>query len=138
MDQLPKNLLPDEASPECLNKGDNAWQLTAATLVGLQSIPGLVILYGSLVHKKWAINSAFMAFYAFAVVLVCSVGWAYRMSFDERLVSFLGKPNPGREVSSRASFLRVHSNRDNGVFSGRFCMFNVDLDRWCSSRENEF
>lgn len=89
---LPSNLLPDEASPEWLNKGDNAWQLTAATLVGLQSIPGLVILYGSMVKKKWAINSAFMAFYAFAAVLVCWVGWVYRMSFGEKLAFFLGKP----------------------------------------------
>ncbi|KAJ4719656.1 Ammonium transporter [Melia azedarach] len=92
MEQLPKNLLPDEASPEWMNKGDNAWQLTAATLVGLQSVPGLVILYGSMVKKKWAINSAFMAFYAFAMVLVCWVGWAYRMSFGEKLLDFLGKP----------------------------------------------
>ncbi|KAJ0080256.1 hypothetical protein Patl1_23307 [Pistacia atlantica] len=92
MEQLPKNLLPDEASPEWLNKGDNAWQLTAATLVGLQSIPGLVILYGSMVKKKWAINAAFMAFYAFAMVIVCWVGWGFRMSFGDKLVAFLGKP----------------------------------------------
>ncbi|KAG2380685.1 Ammonium transporter [Vigna angularis] len=36
------------AAPSWLNKGDNAWQLTAATLVGLQSMPGLVILYASM------------------------------------------------------------------------------------------
>lgn len=29
---------------EWLVKGDNAWQLTAATVVGLQSIPGLLVL----------------------------------------------------------------------------------------------
>ncbi|KAI5566679.1 hypothetical protein POPTR_013G040401v4 [Populus trichocarpa] len=90
--ELPSNLLPDEASPVWMNKGDNAWQLTAATLVGLQSIPGLVILYGSIVKRKWAINSAFMVFYAFAMVLVCWVGWGFRMSFGEKLVFFLGKP----------------------------------------------
>lgn len=28
-------------SPDWLNHGDQAWQLTAATLVALQSIPGL-------------------------------------------------------------------------------------------------
>ncbi|KAK8545456.1 hypothetical protein V6N13_066738 [Hibiscus sabdariffa] len=89
---LPSNLTLYEASPEWLNKGDNAWQLTAATLVGLQSIPGLVILYGSMVKRKWAINSAFMAFYAFAMVLVCWVGWGFRMSFGDKLVFFLGKP----------------------------------------------
>ncbi|KAF9606513.1 hypothetical protein IFM89_025886 [Coptis chinensis] len=89
---LPSNLMPNEGSPEWMNKGDNAWQLTAATLVGLQSIPGLVILYGSIVKKKWAVNSAFMALYAFAAVLVCWVGWGYRMSFGEKLVFFWGRP----------------------------------------------
>ncbi|XP_060961851.1 ammonium transporter 2 member 5-like [Cannabis sativa] len=91
---LPENLIPDLGSPEWMSKGDNAWQLTAATLVGLQSMPGLVILYGSIVKKKWAVNSAFMAFYAFAAVLVCWVGWAHEMSFGKPLLPFLGQPNP--------------------------------------------
>src|ERR1700739_2124468 len=64
-----------------LNTGDNAWQLAAATFVGLQSVPGLVVLYGGIVKKKWAINSAFMAFYAFAAVLLVWVLWAYNLSF---------------------------------------------------------
>ncbi|KAG8389287.1 hypothetical protein BUALT_Bualt02G0213200 [Buddleja alternifolia] len=88
---LPANLQPDEANPAWMNKGDNAWQLTAATMVGLQSVPGLVILYGSIVKKKWAVNSAFMALYAFAAVLVCWVGWGYQMSFGHTFVPFLGK-----------------------------------------------
>lgn len=78
-------------TPDWLNKGDNAWQLTAGTLVGLQSVPGLVILYGSIVKKKCAVNSAFMAFYAFAAVLLCWVIWAYKMSFGEKLLPFWGK-----------------------------------------------
>jgi Amt family ammonium transporter len=93
MAELPLNLLPDEASPAWMNKGDNAWQLTAATLVGLQSVPGLVILYGSIVKKKWAVNSAFMALYAFASVLVCWVGWGYQMSFGDKMIPFLGRPD---------------------------------------------
>ena len=36
-------------APSFLNPGENAWQLTAATLVGLQTIPGLAILCGGLV-----------------------------------------------------------------------------------------
>ncbi len=32
-------------APKWLNSGDTAWQLTAATFVGMQSIPGLAILY---------------------------------------------------------------------------------------------
>lgn len=71
-------LLP---SPEWLNSGNNAWQLAAATFVGLQSIPGLVVLYGEIVKKKWAINSAFMAMYAFAAVLLVWLLWAYNMAF---------------------------------------------------------
>ncbi|XP_068636212.1 ammonium transporter 2 member 5-like [Aristolochia californica] len=90
---LPSNLAPSEASPEWMNKGDNAWQMVAATLVGLQSVPGLVILYGSIVKKKWAVNSAFMALYAFAAVLVCWVGWGYQMSFGKKLVHFWGRPD---------------------------------------------
>lgn len=89
---LPWNLLTTEASPDWLNKADNAWQLVAATMVGMQSVPGLVILYGSIVKKKWAVNSAFMALYAFAAVLVCWVGWGYRMSFGDKLLPFWGKP----------------------------------------------
>ncbi|KAL2535705.1 Ammonium transporter 2 [Forsythia ovata] len=88
---LPPNLQPDDANPDWMNKGDNAWQLTAATLVGLQSVPGLVILYGSIVKKKWAVNSAFMALYAFAAVLICWVGWGYHLSFGHSFLPFLGK-----------------------------------------------
>lgn len=69
-----------------LDHGDNAWQLTAASLVGLQSIPGLAVLYAGIVKKKWAINSAFMVFYAFSAVLVVWVLWAYKMAFGVQYV----------------------------------------------------
>ena len=45
-----------------LNPGDNAWQMTAATLVGLMSIPALAVLYGGLVQRKWAVNTVLMVF----------------------------------------------------------------------------
>lgn len=77
-----------------LNTGDNAWQLTAATVVGLQSVPGLVVLYGGIVKKKWAINSAFMSLYAFAAVLIAWVLWAYNMGFGAEWTSFVGHPHP--------------------------------------------
>ena len=81
-------------SPKWLDSGDNAWQLAAATFVALQSVPGLVILYGGIVKKKWAINSAFMAIYAFAAVMVVWVLWAYKMAFGPQLFPFLGMPGP--------------------------------------------
>lgn len=77
-----------------LNTGDNAWQLTAATVVGLQSVPGLVVLYGGIVKKKWAINSAFMSLYAFAAVLIAWLLWAYNMGFGPEWTSFVGMPHP--------------------------------------------
>src|ERR1700745_2484069 len=66
-------LLP---TPKWLDTGSNAWQMAAATFVGLQSVPGLVVLYGGIVKRKWAINSAFMAIYAFAAVLLVWLLWA--------------------------------------------------------------
>jgi ammonium transporter, Amt family len=80
--------------PSWLNKGDNAWQMISATLVGMQSMPGLVILCGSIVKKKWAVNSAFMALYAYAAVWLCWVTWGYKMSFGEKLLPFWGKAGP--------------------------------------------
>lgn len=77
-----------------LNSGDNAWQLTAATIVGIQSVPGLVALYGGIVKKKWAVNSAFMALYAFAAVLVAWVLWGYNMGFGPQMYPFVGTPKP--------------------------------------------
>jgi Amt family ammonium transporter len=76
-----------------LDTGDNAWQLTAATFVGIMSIPGLALLYGGAVKKKWAVNSAFMVFYAFSAVLMVWVLWAYNMSFGKpwfNVPGFLG------------------------------------------------
>ncbi|MCY0881855.1 MAG: ammonium transporter, partial [Firmicutes bacterium] len=72
-------------APKYLNPGDNAWQITAATLVGLQSVPGLAILYGGLVKKKWAVNSALMVLYAFASVLITWVLFGYSMGFGNPL-----------------------------------------------------
>jgi Amt family ammonium transporter len=79
-------------SPQWLDTGNNAWQLAAATFVGLQSIPGLTILYGGIVKKKWAINSAFMSMYAFASVLVVWVLFDYQMAFGPQWFPFLGTP----------------------------------------------
>jgi Amt family ammonium transporter len=95
--------------PNWLNPGDNTWQLVAATLVGLMSVPGIAVLYGGLVQKKWAINTMMMAFSAFSLVLVVWVLWAFNMGFGHPLGgssgagpislsnffhNFVGKPHP--------------------------------------------
>ena len=96
------NVVPD---PAWLNAGDNAWQLTAATLVGLMSIPGLAILYGGAVQKRWAVNSAMMAFYGFAMVLIVWVLWGFNMGFG----------SPVRIGSSTTSFLSNFVGRPGSV-----------------------
>src|SRR6476660_101100 len=85
--------------PDWLNPGDNAWQLVAATLVGLMSIPGIAVLYGGIVQKKWAVNTMLMAFTGFSLVLVVWVLWGFKMGFGDPmklgpgiLGSFVGNP----------------------------------------------
>jgi ammonium transporter, Amt family len=52
-------------------------------------------MYGSLVKTKWAINSAFMVFYAFAAVMVCWGVFAYQMSFGAHMIpGLVGFPRP--------------------------------------------
>ncbi len=82
---------PLYSAPDWLNSGDTAWQLTSATLVGLMSLPGLAILYGGLVKKKWALNASVMCFYAFAVVLICWSLWGYSMSFGNHWLGIAGQ-----------------------------------------------
>jgi ammonium transporter, Amt family len=79
--------------PSWLSAGDNSWQMTAATLVGLMSIPALAVLYGGLVQKKWALNTMMMVFTTFGLVLVTWVLWAFKMGFGTPLIStFVGDP----------------------------------------------
>jgi Amt family ammonium transporter len=75
--------------------------MTAATLVGLMSVPGLVVLYGGVMQKRWSINSMMLTFAAFAVVLVIWVLWAFKMGFGSPFHglshsgffgNFIGKP----------------------------------------------
>ena len=79
-----------------LSPGDNAWQMTAATLVGLMSIPALAVMYGGLVQRKWAVNTMLMVFCTFCLTLVVWVLWAFKMGFGEPWVGgslhLLGRP----------------------------------------------
>ena len=91
-------LIPD---PNWLNPGDNAWQLTSATLVGLMSVPGLAILYAGIMKRKWAVNSAMMVLYAFAMTLIVWTLFAYNMSF--------GHPGIGTVVGQPGTVLSANS-----------------------------
>ena len=67
--------------PNWLNPADNTWQLMAATLVGLMSLPGLAVLYGGLVRKKWIVNTMLMVFTGFSLTLIVWLLWGYNMAF---------------------------------------------------------
>lgn len=67
--------------PSWLNPADNTWQMVSATLVGLMSLPGLAVLYGGLVRKKWIVNTMLMVFTGFSLTLVVWMLWGYNMAF---------------------------------------------------------
>ena len=100
---------------EWLREGANSWQLTAATLVGLMSVPGLVVLYGGVMQKRWSVNSMMMAFVAFAIVLVLWVLVGFKMGFGEPVHAvsdsgffgnFIGKP--GSILNSNELLKQAH------------------------------
>jgi ammonium transporter, Amt family len=79
--------------PSWLSAGDNAWQLTAATLVGLMSIPAIAVLYGGIVQRRWAMNTVLMVFSTFCLTLIVWVLWAFKMGFGSPWIhTFIGKP----------------------------------------------
>jgi len=89
--------------PSWLNSGDNTWQLVAATLVGLMSLPGIAVLYGGLVQRKWVVNTLLMAFSGFSLVVLVWVLWGYNMAFGPQAhlgatgsfwSGFVGHPHP--------------------------------------------
>jgi ammonium transporter, Amt family len=93
--------------PHWLNAGDSSWQLTAATLVGLMSLPGLAVLYGGLVQRKWAVNTMIMAFSGFCLVLIVWVLWVFKMGFGSPWIStFVGKP--GSVIGAGGEQNRAH------------------------------
>ncbi len=72
---------PAAAVPQWFESGSNAWMLTAATLVGLQSLPGLALFYAGQAKKRFVVNTLFMIFYAFAAVLLVWLVAGYNFGF---------------------------------------------------------
>ena len=92
-----------------LSSGDNAWQMTAATLVGLMSIPALAVLYGGIVQRKWAVNTMMMVFSAFCLTLIVWVLWAFKMGFGVAVDRHTSSASPGTSSVRPASRARPAS-----------------------------
>src|SRR5260370_33472711 len=101
-----------------LNSDDTGWQLTAAILLGIQSVPGLAILYAGLMKRKWALNSALMVLYAFAMPLLVWTLWSYNMSFGTPInigPGFLGIPWPVNFASTDLGQAIITVLTNNGL-----------------------
>jgi ammonium transporter, Amt family len=73
--------------------------LTAATLVGLMSLPGLALYYAGQAKKRFSVNTLFMVFYAYAAVLVIWLIAGYNFGFGPAgwkigSLGILGTPFP--------------------------------------------
>lgn len=76
---------PSASVPPWFEPGSNGWMLTAATLVGLMSLPGLALYYGGQAKKRFSVNTLFMVFYAYAAVLVVWLTVGYNFGFGPAL-----------------------------------------------------
>ncbi|MEM1646558.1 MAG: hypothetical protein QXL96_12035, partial [Ignisphaera sp.] len=74
---------PNTSVPSWLDTGSNAWMLIAATLVGLQSVPGLMLYYAGLTKRKYAVNTVLMLIYAFGAVLLIWTIAGYNFAFGK-------------------------------------------------------
>src|SRR6266849_8182841 len=102
------NTYPGPSVPSWLDTGSNAWMLTAATLVGLMSLPGLAIFYGGLAKKRFILNTLFMIFYAYASVLIVWLLFGYNLGFGPAGVKIgnygiLGMPTPTLDAGFMSS-----------------------------------
>ncbi|BEI93401.1 uncharacterized protein CcaverHIS019_0510290 [Cutaneotrichosporon cavernicola] len=100
-----------------VSHGDQAWQLTAATFVALQSMPGLVMIYAGLSKSKWAINSAFMGIYGFAATLLVWVLYAYSMSFGDEWIPICGIPMPVLSMGRMLSQSKIPATQTQQSFN---------------------
>jgi ammonium transporter, Amt family len=64
-----------------VNKGDNAWMLTATVLVLLMTIPGLALFYGGLVRSKNMLSMLTHVFYTVCIVILIWAVYGYSLAF---------------------------------------------------------
>ena len=64
-----------------INKGDNAWMLSATVLVLLMTIPGLALFYGGLVRTKNMLSVLMQVFYTVCIVVILWSLYGYSLTF---------------------------------------------------------
>jgi Amt family ammonium transporter len=104
--------------------------MTAATLVGLMSVPGLAVLYGGVMQKRWSVNSMMLTFVAFCLVLIAWCLWAFKMGFGSPVAhsgsgmsgtkgflgTFLGEPGSVLGVKGETGQAEIPSIKEGPPF----------------------
>jgi Amt family ammonium transporter len=72
---------PAAPAEPTVNKGDNAWMLTATVLVLLMTIPGLALFYAGMVRPKNALSVLTHVFYTVCIVTLIWVIYGYSLTF---------------------------------------------------------
>ena len=67
--------------PKPLDRGDNAWVLTASALVLMMTAPGLAMFYSGLVRKKNVLSVIMQCFFLMALMTVIWALWGYSLAF---------------------------------------------------------
>ncbi len=68
-------------TPKPLDRGDNAWVLTASALVLMMTAPGLAMFYCGLVRKKNVLSVIMQCFFLMGMMSVIWALWGYSLSF---------------------------------------------------------
>ncbi len=107
------------AQEPTVNKGDNAWMLTATVLVLLMTIPGLALFYGGLVRSKNMLSVLAQVFYCVCIVTLIWVIYGYSLAFTGGN-SFIGG-------LSKAFLAGVTPELESGDLLGRRQYHRADL-----------
>jgi Amt family ammonium transporter len=83
-DEVVKAAPAEEPAPPAekpLDRGDNAWVLTASALVLMMTGPGLALFYGGLVRKKNVLSVMMQCFFLMGLMTVIWALWGYTLAF---------------------------------------------------------
>jgi Amt family ammonium transporter len=69
------------AAEPTVNKGDNAWMMSATVFVLLMTVPGLALFYGGLVRSKNMLSVLAQVFYSVCIVVLIWVLYGYSLAF---------------------------------------------------------
>jgi len=102
-----------------INKGDNAWMLSATVLVLLMTIPGLALFYGGLVRTKNMLSVLMQVFYTVCIVIILWAVYGYSLAFTGGSDFFGGFSKAflsGVTPDSKASTFSVDANISELVY----------------------